>query len=170
MSVNGIQNNVAYGLRNPLQKLSPLAIIARRAPLSGDVGEVGQQWVYNGQIWEYSDLKTWVLFAVQTANLAAVSGAFAITNNLQSGTLTLTGNTLAQSATQVITFSNGYITTSNAVLLSVASTNVSGNAALLTVKGVVQSAGALAISVTNNGGASGLGATDTIIISFMVIG
>lgn len=170
MSVNASRTNLAYGFNNPLQPLYPLPIIARRAPTSTDTAEFGTQWIYNNSIWEYTSAQTWTLIATQSANLVAVSGAFAITNNAHEGIISLTGNTIAQSATQVITFSNSNITTSNAVLFSVTSTNTSGNNALLTVKGTVQSAGALAISVTNNGGASGLGSTDKIIISFMVLG
>lgn len=59
MSVNGVRNNLAYGFNNPLQALYPLPIIGRRAPTSTDVGEIGQQWIYNNTVWEFTSARTW---------------------------------------------------------------------------------------------------------------
>lgn len=40
------RRNTGYGLQNPLQRLSPLPIISRRAPTTSDRGaRIGQLWV-----------------------------------------------------------------------------------------------------------------------------
>jgi len=110
-----------------------------------------------------------------TGNISIVAqsvtaAAFAATNNTKVGRVTLTGQTLAQNASQVLTITNSNITLTNAVMFQVSNTNVSAGGALLGIEGITQAAGSAAITVKNNGGAGGLGATDTIIISFMVLG
>lgn len=197
MAVNGTRNNLAYGFNNALQVLNPLPIIAGRAPQSTDSAEFGQQWIYSNQIWEYTSAGTWTKLATQSAantfsslsvtgatvlsgsgtgntsivgNHTTANATFTIANNALVGRAILTGNTIAQSAVQAITFQNSNITASSSVLYNITNTNVSAGAALLTIKGVTQAAGSLVITVTNNGGAGGLGATDSIIISFMILG
>ena len=59
MAVNGNNNNIAYGLGNALQSLYPLPIIAKRAPTVSDTGEIGQQWIYNNTVWEFTSAATW---------------------------------------------------------------------------------------------------------------
>lgn len=103
------------------------------------------------------------------SNDTSDSASFTATNNALVGRAILTGNTLAQSATQVVTLSNTNISTSVGVIYSISSVNATGDA-VLTVEGAIQSANALAITVTNDGGATGLTADDSIIISFIVLG
>ena len=188
-------NNVAYGLSNALQNLSPLPIIAKRAPKSTDIGEVGQQWIFNNNIWEYTSASLWLQLVTSGAssinaltisapsitlnptsgalsvvsNKTSQSGTFTAVNNAMVGTAVLTGNTLAQNATQLITLTNSNIALLSGVMIQVTNTNVSAGAALLTINGMTQAAGSLVISVTNKGGAGGLGTTDSIILSFMVL-
>lgn len=169
MSVNGIRNNLACGLNNALQVLSPLTIIAKKAPLSTDSAEFGQQWIYNNQIWEYTAPQTWTQLATQSANAVSVSGSYNITNNARSGTLILTGNTLTSTSTASIVFTNSYISISNGVLYALNSTNTSGGNAVISVVGAIQGAGSMAFSIKNNGSGS-LGATDKIIIPFTILG
>lgn len=59
MAVNGNNNNLAYGIGNALQSLSPLPIIAKRNPTIKDVGEIGQQWIYNNIVWEFTSIANW---------------------------------------------------------------------------------------------------------------
>ncbi len=59
MAVNGSNNNLSYGLNNPLQALNPLPIIAKRAPSINDSGEFGQLWIYNNIVWCYTSNSTW---------------------------------------------------------------------------------------------------------------
>lgn len=107
-------------------------------------------------------------FNLQGASVSA-SAAFTVVNNALVGQGILTGNTLAQSASQSLTLTNSNITATNNVLYSVSCNQVAGDA-LLTVTGAVQSAGSMVITVENNGGATGLAAGDSIMISFMVLG
>lgn len=59
MAVNGNNNNSAYGLNNPLQILSPIPIIAKRAPSINDSSEFGQLWIYNNIVWCYTSHGVW---------------------------------------------------------------------------------------------------------------
>ena len=59
MAVKGQYNNLAYGLKNPLQVLNPLPIIAKRAPSANDSGEFGQLWIYNNIVWCYTSHGVW---------------------------------------------------------------------------------------------------------------
>ena len=61
MAVNNLNNNVAYGLNNGLQSLSPLPIIAKRAPTANDVAEYGAMWIYNDNVWIFTSSATWTL-------------------------------------------------------------------------------------------------------------
>lgn len=97
------------------------------------------------------------------------AAAFAATNNAYVGTIVLTGQTIASSATQAITITNTYVTASNSIQLSVSNLNVSTNGAYLTILGTVQSVGSLVVHVQNNSGAA-LAATDSIIIGFQILG
>lgn len=65
MAVNTVRNNVAYGLNNALQSLSPLPIIAKREPSSSDIGEIGQYWIYNDEVWMFTSASTWTELAAQ---------------------------------------------------------------------------------------------------------
>lgn len=71
MAVNTVKNNIAYGLNNALQSLSPLPIIAKREPSSSDIGELGQYWIYNDQVWMFTSQGTWTELAA-----AGNSGVF----------------------------------------------------------------------------------------------
>jgi hypothetical protein len=194
MAVNGIKNNLAYGFNNPLQNLSPLPIISKRAPLATDIGEFGQQWIYSNNVWEYTSKGTWTQLLTSgsispnayvvtapsitlsptagalsvVSNKTSQSATFTAVNNAMVGTAVLTGNTLAESASQVITLTNSNITLTGGFLYSITSTNVSTNGAGIQVLHAVQSAGSIAIDVTNDGSGN-LATTDSIIISFMVL-
>lgn len=194
MSVNVSRNNSAYGLNNALQKLAPQPIVAKRAPLSSDSAEIGTQWIYNNMIWEITAPSTWTQLAlsggsttfstltvsnIQGASAGAIdiisahtsqSATFTATNNALIGKAVLTGNTIAQNATQNIVLSNTNITATGGLIYSLSNTNVSGGSPLLEIEGATQAAGSLTIEVTNVGASGGLGTTDSITISFMVLG
>lgn len=97
------------------------------------------------------------------------AAAFAATNNAYVGTIVLTGQTIASTASQAITITNSFVTAANSVLLSVSNLNVSTNGAFLTILGTVQAAGSLVVHVQNNSGAA-LATTDSIIIGFQILG
>ncbi len=59
MAYQGSNNNVAYGLNNPLQTVGSLPIIARRAPSTSDSGQFGQLWIYNNIVWCLTSHGVW---------------------------------------------------------------------------------------------------------------
>ncbi len=98
MAVNGNNNNLAYGFNNALQNLYPLPIIAKRAPTVKDVGEIGQQWIYNNTVWEFTSTATWtqlsggsISFPVTIAQGGTNATSFATLN----GTVYYNGTMLA---------------------------------------------------------------------------
>ncbi len=101
MAVNNqSKNNLAYGLNNALQNLSPLPIFAKRAPSSRDIGELGQAWIYNDQVWMFTSQATWTELAA-----AGNSGTFtALTVN---GPTQLNGQLAVTTANNTITLNSG---------------------------------------------------------------
>ena len=63
MAIRSSNNNSAYGLNNALQDLAPLPIFSKREPNSNDLGQLGQQWIYNDLIWELTSKGTWTQLA-----------------------------------------------------------------------------------------------------------
>jgi len=86
-------NNLAYGLTNALQNLSPLPKIAKRAPSATDAGEIGQLWIYNNQVWVFTSTGNWTQAAADandgTFTSLTVNGASALNGT----TVITTGNT-----------------------------------------------------------------------------
>ncbi len=112
MAFNGVRNNLAYGFNNPLQALNPLPIIARRAPASTDTGEIGQQWIYNDTVWEFTSAATWT-------QLSGGSITYPLTiaqGGTNTTTLANTNGTTYYNGTSLATVSpgtSGHILTSN---------------------------------------------------------
>jgi hypothetical protein len=229
MAIQSSNNNVAYGLNNALQNLAALPILAKRAPAVGDLGQIGQQWIYNNMIWELTSSGTWSQLAIQqesptfsgltvngvstlngdttignftaatyveieggsTGGIAlttggtgssgtgdillvshkvSVSGTYNATNNALIGTVTITGGTLGQGDSGNIVITNSNITTLSTVLITVVNNNVSGHDALITANGTILTANTMSINITNDGGADGLATTDSIMVSFIILG
>lgn len=103
------------------------------------------------------------------AQQTSQSGTFTAVNNALVGKAILTGNTIAQNADQTIVLSNTNIVNTSAIIATVASNNVSSNGAVLQLKGQVCGTGSVSFFVTCTGGLSGLGAADSIIISFIIL-
>ena len=73
-------NRIGYGLTDPLSKLAPLPILARRAPTTSDRGESGQQWINtNSSSPSYNDV--WVF----TTRAAGVSNWEPVGNDTEGG-------------------------------------------------------------------------------------
>ncbi len=101
MAVNNqSKNNLAYGLNNALQNLSPLPIIAKRAPSSRDIGEFGQPWVYNDQVWMFTSQATWT-------ELAAAGNSGTFTELTVNGPTELNGELAVVTANNSITLNSG---------------------------------------------------------------
>ncbi len=90
------------------------------------------------------------------------------TINTRVGVATFTGFTTAMGASDTISVLNSKVLTTSGVLATVTSLDASTNGALLTVDGIVISAGRIDIAFTNNG-AGALGAGDNILLSFWVL-
>ncbi len=100
------------------------------------------------------------------ANKSATAG-FTVAIDAYVAVARITGQTLAQGASQDITITNSFVTTSSAPIVTVANLNVSTNDGYLTVDGVTVAAGSFIVHVTNNG-AGNLTADDTILVSFIL--
>ncbi len=139
-------NNLAYGLTNALQNLNPLPIVAKRAPSSTDVGEIGQQWIYNDQVWMFTSGATWT-------ELAAAGNTGTFTSLTVNGNSAFNGAITATTLNNTITLDSG----TAAVNISNDATNNSINigtgtgAKLLTLGSATG-----ASSVTINTGSAGL--------------
>lgn len=161
--------NVAYSLSQPTTNMAPFPIVAKRAPLSSDVGyALGQLWIYNST--------AYVLVAVvsksATWNLLESSGGTgSFTNVTASGTITAgtgitstTGNIVAtagqvnagssMSATTTITAGTGLtVTAGNATItngnlvLSTAATYISMPGPVFIYSGSGAPSNALALHV-----------------------
>lgn len=105
-----------------------------------------------------------------TGTSVAQSASFSAVNNALIGTVRFTGNTIAQGATQIFTITNSNITDTSSIIASIFNNNVSSNGAGLTVVSQLVGTGSFGIDVTCVGGVSGLGATDTVIVSYMILG
>lgn len=105
-----------------------------------------------------------------TGTSVAQSASFSAVNNALIGTVRFTGNTIANAATQTFTITNSNVTDTSSVLASISNNNVSSNGAGLTVTSQLVGTGSFVIDVTCVGGVSGLGATDTVIVSYMILG
>jgi len=81
----------------------------------------------------------------------------------------ITGQTIANAATQAITINNSSITTSTALSFTLCTVDASANGAYLTVEGNVIATGSIVVNVSNNSGAD-LAATDNIVMSLIVLG
>lgn len=137
MSIFSSNNNLAYGLNNPLQKLAPRQIFAQRAPEVTDLGQLGQQWIFNNQIWQYTSSQLWnqIITALTPVGSLTINGPLTVNSggapiviNSNGGTIQIGVESFADTinignytaGTSVITEagSNGYI---------VMDTNGSGN-------------------------------------------
>lgn len=105
MSVSKQRRNLAYGVSNPLQTLSPEPIVSSRAPKTTDKAEVGTIWVYKSTNQSYvlasivANSATWTPLTVNagatitTGNLTVASGNIVVTAGnigITLGDLTLT--------------------------------------------------------------------------------
>lgn len=120
-----------------------------------------------------SSLNTLTTSGLATLNSIAspvvnVTGSFTGVNNAKIGTVVFTGNTIANAATQFITLTNSNITPTSSFMASVSSNNVSSNGAALTVIAQILGSGSVSIEVSCIGGVSGLGADDSIVVSYIV--
>lgn len=188
MSFNGTRKNLAYGFNNPLQSLAPQPIIANRAPLSSDIGEISQQWIYNNVVYVFTSKSTWTQLASQSGtgsfSSLSVSGASVLTGGITSskvtsasttvtnssfiGSTTITGLTTASAASFTVTMTNTNVTTASSVIVTASNLNASTNAARVAVTGVVTAANTIIITVTNNG-AGALGTGDNVHIGHIVL-
>lgn len=67
MSIKTINNASLYGMPTGTLSLAPLSIIAKRAPQDGDLGQLGQQWIYNNQVWMLTSSGNWTLLATPSS-------------------------------------------------------------------------------------------------------
>lgn len=206
------KNDKAYGIKNPLQTLSPEPKVSLRNPSVQDKAEFGTVWVNTnlGTAFIYAANQTWLevessggtgdfgalnvtgasslntitasggssLTTVTTSGLATlnsvastvvnVSASFTGVNNAKIGTVVFTGNTIANAATQIFTVTNSNVTNTSSIIASISNNNVSSNGAGLTVTSQLLGTGSFGIDVTCVGGVSGLGATDSVVVSYIV--
>jgi hypothetical protein len=167
MALNSIKNNIAYGLNNALQNLSPLPIIAKRAPSSSDVAELGTYWIYNSQVYMFTGSSTWNQLLTSVSNKVS-SSSTSVTNNSVVGTTTITGLTTAAAASFTVTLANSNVTTSSGVMVTASNLNASGNGASVAVTGIQTAANSMIITIKNNGSGA-LGSGDNVHIAHMVL-
>lgn len=199
MAVNSTKNNIAYGLNNALQNLSPLPIVARRAPQTTDIGEIGQTWIYNNTVWMFTSRGTWTELegsgSAGSFSTLTVSGASSLQNASISGSLTVTGSVVSNKVTSAsTTVTNSSVvgtttitglTTASAGTFTVTMTNTN----ITTTSGVIVTASNLNASTNNahvavsgvvtaantliitviNNGAGALGTGDNVHISHMIL-
>lgn len=130
MSVNQSNNNLSYGLRNPLQGANPEYIFARRAPSSSDSAPFGTFWFYkvsatSTQVYLFTSSGVWsqIPFNSGAANFSSLSVSSGISTAPVNSSVataafvtTLTAGTSVQNTT-------GYDLMCNIVLEVASSTN-----------------------------------------------
>lgn len=102
--------------------------------------------------------------AVSMAPATVSAGAYTAVLNARVGSVTLTGQTLAAAATQVLTITNSVVTTASNIFVTVS--NLGTNDAQLTMTRVQPQAGSFLCTIINNGAASLNG---SILLTFWVI-
>ena len=118
--------NVAYSLSQPTTNMAPFPIVAKRAPLSSDVGyALGQLWIYNSTAYVLvavvSKLATWNLLessggagvfttVVASSTITAGTGITSTTGNIVATAGAVTAGT-SMSATTTITAGTGITAT-----------------------------------------------------------
>ena len=102
------------------------------------------------------------------AGTVAAGGSDTLTANSRVVVGTFTGYTTASGDPQGFKIASSLITTSSAILVTVTNLNASGNNALMTIEGVVQSTGQIAVACTNNG-AGALGAGDNVLVNVWIL-
>lgn len=145
MSVNSQKNNLAYGLSNALQNLNPLSIIAKRAPSSKDFGEIGQQWIYNDQVWMFTSSATWT-------ELAAAANTGIFTSLTVNGASAFNGAITATTLNNAITLSSG-----------TAATNIGADAAAKTIT-IGNVTGATGVVIRSGTGNSSIDSTGSVLV------
>ena len=106
---------------------------------------------------------------ISPVTATAASPTASVTANLNLIKATFTGFTTANAGgLQTYTINSSKILTSSACLVNVTNLNASTNGAFLTIQGIIQAAGSLAIHTQNNG-AGALGAGDSVIITVFVL-
>lgn len=161
MALKRMSSKRAYGIKNALQRLNPLPIVAQRAPLVTDRAEIGTVWIDVPLDDAYfltsivANVSTWINAGGGTGTFAAlnVTGAAVIGTalTLTAGNLTLG----AMAADGVLTNTAAGVVTSNALTdgqMLIGSTGVPPVAATLTAgAGIVIGNAAGAITVTATG-------------------
>lgn len=99
MSIQPV-TNLGYGISNALQNLAPLPIIAKRKPNVNDLASLGQQWIYNDELYILTAGKTWTLIGGESDDLTLAT----LTVN---GPTTMKGLVTASNGNNVITINSG---------------------------------------------------------------
>lgn len=158
MSISG--NNgfkVGYGLTNALQNLSPQPIVAKRAPLTTDIGaQLGQLWIYP------LTNSAWVLTSIVSNSASweslggsgsGIFGSLTVTPGPISLTGTTTINTTGAAVTSINTGGTGALNLGNAT----GNTAVTGS--LTASTGLVATAGGIAATGTSTINTTGAAVT-----------
>ncbi len=157
MSFQSTNKNLAYGFNNALQTLSPEPIIALREPTSDDIGEFGQIWVYNDEVWMFTSISTWTQLAEQ-----GNSGVF--TELTVNGDSALNGALVVASGTDAISISADAAATSvNIATGAGAKTLILGSTNTTSSTAINAGTGGLALASTSTGDIT-LASSDTLLL------
>ena len=118
MSVNQSRYLVDYGLTNALQAIFPPPIIAKRAPTTADMAQIGQEWIYTTTNSVYfltsivANSATWIL--VSSGGGAGSFASLVVTPGPTSITGTTGINTSGAGVTTIGTGGTGAVNIGNA--------------------------------------------------------
>lgn len=130
MSVNQSNNNLSYGLRNPLQGANPEYIFAKRAPISTDSAPFGTFWFYkvsgtSTQVYIFTSSGTWsqIPFNSGAANFSSLSVSSGISTAPVNSSVATAAFVATLTAGTSVHNTTGYDLMCNIVLIVSSATN-----------------------------------------------